>query len=93
MSPSLKQFGLPVSSTIIQRDFAAKLKEIKNGTVAQLLILQDNKPAAVLMGVNTCLALLDELEDLRAELIAIERRAAFNEQSSLSLEVVEAGVK
>ncbi|MCU9948986.1 type II toxin-antitoxin system Phd/YefM family antitoxin [Pseudomonas solani] len=72
------------------RSFGAKLKEVTSGEVTHLVIFKDNEPAAVLMGVATYQALQDELEDLRAERLAIERLATLDETKTLSLEDMEA---
>jgi len=75
------------------RGFSAKLKEVTSGDVSHLVIFKDNEPAAVLVGVETYQALQDELEDLRAELLAIERMATLDDKNTVSLEDMEARFK
>ncbi|MDZ5605276.1 type II toxin-antitoxin system Phd/YefM family antitoxin [Pseudomonas sp. RP23018S] len=72
------------------RGFSAKLKEVTNGDVTHLVIFKDNEPAAVLVGVDTYQALQDELEDLRAERLAIERLSTLDIQNTVSLEDMKA---
>lgn len=79
-----------VSAITMAENFSARLKAITNGDVTHLVIFKDNEPAAVLLGVNTYQALQDELEDLRSELLAIERLRSFDETNTLSLEGMEA---
>ncbi|MFJ4383782.1 type II toxin-antitoxin system Phd/YefM family antitoxin [Pseudomonas sp. NPDC089408] len=75
------------------RGFSAKLKEVTSGDVSHLVIFKDNEPAAVLVGVEAYQALQDELEDLRAELLAIERLATLDNTTTVSLEDMEARFK
>ncbi|MBF7143389.1 type II toxin-antitoxin system Phd/YefM family antitoxin [Pseudomonas sp. hsmgli-8] len=72
------------------QSFSARLKDITDGDVTHLVIFNDNEPPAVLVGVNTYQALQDELEDLRSELLAIERLRSFDEANTLTLEDMEA---
>ncbi|MFK3774492.1 type II toxin-antitoxin system Phd/YefM family antitoxin [Pseudomonas sp. NPDC089406] len=75
------------------RSFSAKLKEVTSGEQSHLVIFKDNEPAAVLVGVDAFQAMRDELEDLRAELLAIERLSSLDEQNTVSLEDMEARFK
>jgi antitoxin StbD len=72
------------------RSFGARLKDISSGEVTHLVIFKDNEPAAVLVGVNAYQALQDELEDLRSELLAIERLPSLDNTVTVSLEDMEA---
>jgi antitoxin StbD len=58
-----------------------------------LVIFKDNEPAAVLLGVDAYQALQDELEDLRAERLAIERLPTLSDQNTVSLEDMEVRFK
>jgi len=75
------------------RGFSAKLKEVTSGDVSHLVIFKDNEPAAVLVGVDAYQAMQDELEDLRAERLAIERLSTLDKQNTVSLEDMEARFK
>lgn len=79
-----------VSATAMVRNFGARLKDVTSGDYTHLVIFKDNEPAAVLVGVEAYQALRDELEDLRAERLAIERLPSLNEEDTLSLEDMEA---
>jgi antitoxin StbD len=57
------------------------------------VIFKDNEPAAVLVGIETYQALQDELEDLRSELLAIERPPSLDNNVTVSLEDMEARFK
>jgi antitoxin StbD len=72
------------------RSFGARLKDVTSGEVTHLVIFKDNEPAAVLVGVEAYQALQDELEDLRSELLAIERLPSLDNTDTVSLEDMEA---
>ncbi|MNE79106.1 type II toxin-antitoxin system [compost metagenome] len=93
MSALLDRAEQAVSATAMVRGFSAKLKEVTSGDVSHLVIFKDNEPAAVLVGVEAYQALQDELEDLRAELLAIERLATLDNKTTVSLEDMEARFK
>ncbi|HTN30857.1 MAG TPA: type II toxin-antitoxin system prevent-host-death family antitoxin [Pseudomonas sp.] len=90
MSALLDRAEQAVSATAMVRNFGARLKEVTSGEVTHLVIFKDNEPAAVLVGVEAYQALQDELEDLRAERLAIERLTTHDEDHTLSLEDMEA---
>jgi antitoxin StbD len=93
MSALLDRAEQAVSATAMVRGFSAKLKEVTSGLTTHLVIFKDNEPAAVLVGVDTYQALQDELEDLRAERMAVERLSSLNEMNTVSLEDMEANFK
>ncbi|WCM48645.1 type II toxin-antitoxin system Phd/YefM family antitoxin [Pseudomonas sp. WJP1] len=82
-----------VCAAQMAQDFSAKLKEVTSGDVTHLVILKDNEPAAVLIGASAYQALQDELNDLRADLLAIERLLTLDEQNTASLEDMEAHLR
>jgi antitoxin StbD len=90
MTALLDRADQAVSATTMVRSFSARLKDVTSGDVTHLVIFKDNEPAAVLVGVNTYQALQDELEDLRSELLAIDRLRSLDETNTLSLEEMEA---
>ena len=90
MSALLDRAEQAVSATTMVRSFGAKLKEVTSGETTHLVIFKDNEPAAVLIGVNAYQAMQDELEDLRAERLAIERLSTLDETNTVSLEDMEA---
>lgn len=93
MSALLDRADQAVSATAMVRGFSSKLKEVTTGEVTHLVIFKDNEPAAVLVGVDTYQALQDELEDLRAERLAIERLSTLDIQNTVSLEDMKARFK
>ena len=90
MAALLDRAEQAVSATTMVRSFSARLKDVTSGDVTHLVIFKDNEPAAVLVGVQAYQALQDELEDLRSELLAIERLRSLDETKTLSLEDMEA---
>lgn len=86
MSALLSRADQAVSATAMVRSFGARLKEVTSGDVHHLVIFKDNEPAAVLVGVQAYQALQDELEDLRAELLAIERLPSLDNSNTVSLD-------
>ena len=93
MSALLDRAEQAVSATAMVRGFSAQLQEVTSGEVTHLVIFKDNEPAAVLVGVEAYQALQDELEDLRAERLAIERLSTLDKQKTVSLEDMEARFK
>lgn len=93
MSALLDRAEQAVSATAMVRSFGARLKDVTSGEVPHLVIFKDNEPAAVLVGVETYQALQDELEDLRAELLAIERLPSLDDTNTVSLEDMMARFK
>ena len=90
MTALLERAEHAVSATAMVRSFGAKLKEVTSGAAHHLVIFKDNQPVAVLVGVDAYQALQDELEDLRAERLAIERLSTLDENNTVSLEEMEA---
>lgn len=90
MSALLDRAEQAVSATAMVRNFGARLKQITSGEIKHLVIFKDNEPAAVLVGVEAYQALQDELEDLRAEMLAIERLTTLDENNTMSFEDMEA---
>lgn len=90
MSALLDRAEQAVSATAMVRNFGARLKEVTSGAVTHLVIIKDNEPAAVLVGVEAYQALQDELEDLRAEIRAFELLTTLDQGNRVSLEDMEA---
>ncbi|EOG1040005.1 type II toxin-antitoxin system Phd/YefM family antitoxin [Pseudomonas aeruginosa] len=89
MSALLGRPEQAVSATAMARSFGARLKDVSSGDLPHLVIFKDNEPAAVLVGVAAFQAMQDELEDLRAERLAIERLATLDERNTISHEEME----
>jgi len=93
MTALLNRAEQAVSATAMVRGFSARLKDVTSGDISHLVIFKDNEPAAVLVGIETYQALQDELEDLRSELLAIERLPSLDNDVTVSLEDMEARFK
>jgi antitoxin StbD len=90
MTALLNRAEQAVSATAMVRGFSARLKDVTSGDISHLVIFKDNEPAAVLVGIDTYQAMQDELEDLRSELLAIERLPSIENDVTVSLEEMEA---
>ncbi|MBD8603033.1 MULTISPECIES: type II toxin-antitoxin system Phd/YefM family antitoxin [unclassified Pseudomonas] len=75
------------------RNFSARLNDVTSGDISHLVIFKDNEPAAVLVGIDGYQAMQDELEDLRSELLAINRLPSLENDVTVSLEDMEARFK
>ena len=93
MTALLNRAEQAVSATAMVRGFSARLKDVTSGDISHLVIFKDNEPAAVLVGIDAYQALQDELEDLRSELLAIERLPSLDNDVTVSLEDMEARFK
>lgn len=93
MTALLNRAEQAVSATAMVRSFSARLKDVTSGDISHLVIFKNNEPAAVLVGIETYQALQDELEDLRSELLAIERLPSLDNDVTVSLEDMEARFK
>ena len=93
MTALLNRAEQAVSATAMVRGFSARLKDVTSGDISHLVIFKDNEAAAVLVGIDAYQALQDELEDLRSELLAIERLASLDNDVTVSLEDMEARFK
>ncbi|MCY1562247.1 hypothetical protein D9M68_996100 [compost metagenome] len=67
-------------------NFSARLKDVTCGEQTQLVIIQNNEPSAVLIGVDAFQSLCDELEDLRTERVAVERLRSLERKRLVSHE-------
>jgi antitoxin StbD len=93
MTALLNRAEQAVSATAMVRGFSARLKDVTSGDISHLVIFKDNEPAAVLLGIDAYQSLQDELEDLRSELLAIERLPSLDTDVTVSLEEMEARFK
>lgn len=93
MAALLRRAELAVSATALARSFSAHLNDITSGNISHLVVFKDNEPAAVLIGIDAYQTLQDDLEDLRSELLAIERLASVENDVTVSLEDMEARFK
>jgi antitoxin StbD len=75
-----------ISSTDLQKNTREILDRIVEGKQDRYVVMRDNKPAAVLLPTRMYEALMDELADMRIEVIALERIGTFDPEKALTLE-------
>lgn len=73
-----------VNSTDLSRKTKYLLDAFAGGRKHKLVVMRDNKPAAVILSIKEYQAQQDELEDLRIEAIAAERLAGFDRDAAIS---------
>lgn len=83
MSTLLTRTDQAVSITDIARSTKKYFDKLISGEQDKYVVMRNNAPAAVLLPVADYEALLDEIEDLRIELTAIERLAHPSDESEL----------
>jgi antitoxin StbD len=69
----LNRANQAVSSTDLQKKTREILDQISEPGHDHLVVMRDNRPAAVMMGAERYEALIEELEDLRIEAVARAR--------------------
>lgn len=72
-----------LNSTDLSRRTKAVLDSLSTGTGHKLLVMRDNKPAAVMLSIAEYEAQMDELEDLRMESLAAQRLADFDPATAI----------
>jgi antitoxin StbD len=75
-----------ISITDMIRSTKDIINKLTSGKQDHYVILRNNSPAAVLLNIQSYEALLDELEDLRVEVIARKRIQTFDRTNSISHE-------
>lgn len=75
-----------ISFTDIQRRAKEVFERIENGEQEKYVVLRNNQIAAVLLPVERYQALMDELDDLRIDVIAAERISAFDPATAVTHE-------
>lgn len=75
-----------ISVTDIQRRAKEVFERIENGEQDKYVVLKNNEIMAVLLPADRYEALMDELEDLRIDAIAVERMATFDPATAISHE-------
>jgi len=73
-----------LNSTDLSRNTKTVLDGLARGRKGKLVVMRDNKPAAVLLSIKEYEAQLDELTDLRIEAIAAERLSRFKPSAAIS---------
>ena len=75
-----------ISVTDIQRKAKDIFTKLANGTQSKFFIMRNNELAAVVLPATRYEAMVDELENLRLEAIAVERLASFDSSQAISHE-------
>lgn len=73
MSALLSRVDQAVSITDISRSAKKYFDNLITGEQDRYVVMRNNAPAAVMLGVAEYEQLVEELDDLRVELIALER--------------------
>ncbi|MDR1423637.1 MAG: type II toxin-antitoxin system Phd/YefM family antitoxin [Azoarcus sp.] len=73
-----------ISVTDIQRRAKEIFERIESGEQDKFVVLRNNEITAVLLPANHYEALMDELEDLRIDILAAERLASFDPASAIA---------
>lgn len=84
MSVLLSRADQAVSITDMVRSAKKYFDRLITGNQDRYVIMRNNAPAAVMLAVADYEHLMNELEDLKIELIAAQRLAAMNENTELS---------
>ena len=79
--------ALPVTKLV--RQFKAYLDKICNQEQDKYVVMRNNVPAAVLLSVERFESLMEELEDLRIEVVARERLAHFDGKTISHAEMLQ----
>ena len=75
-----------ISVTDIQRRAKEVFERIERGEQDRFVVLKNNEITAVLLSSERYEALMDELEDLRIDAIAVERIATFDPAKAITHE-------
>lgn len=86
MSVLLERANQTLSITDMSRSTKDIMKKLSSGEQDRYVIMKNNSPAAVLMNINFYEALMDELDDLRIELVARNRLQNFDARQAISHE-------
>lgn len=77
-----------LNSTDLSRKTKEVLDSLAPGRQHKLVVMRDNKPAAVLLSIEEYEAQQDELLDLRVEAIAAVRLSRFDPATAVSHEAI-----
>jgi antitoxin StbD len=73
-----------ISSTELQKNTRMLLDHMADGSQDRYVVIRDNRPTAVVLSVAYYEALMNELEDLRIEAVALDRMASLKQLEPLS---------
>lgn len=86
MSALLERSDQAISVTEISRSAKSIFDRLSSGKQQKYIVMRNNTPAAVMLPVNVYESLMDELDDLRIELTALERLKSFDRPQAISHE-------
>lgn len=86
MTALIERSNEAISITDMIRSTKDIINKLTSGKQDHYVILKNNSPAAVLLNIQSYEALLDELEDLRVDIVARKRIQTFDKEKSISHE-------
>lgn len=88
MTALIERADEAISITDMIRSTKNIINKLISGNQDHYVIMKNNSPAAVLLNIQSYEALLDEVEDLRIELVALKRIQDFDKKQSISHEAM-----
>lgn len=86
MRALLERSEQAVSVTEVSRSAKTIFDRLSSGRQDKYVVMRNNAPAAVMVPVGVYEALMDELDDLRVEMIARDRLSSFDKSKVVSHE-------
>ena len=86
MTALIERADETISITDMIRSAKTIMTKLTSGKHDHYVIMKNNSPAAVLLNIQSYEAILDELEDLRVEIIALKRLQTFDKKKAISHE-------
>ena len=84
MSALLERVDQAISVTEVSRSAKEIFTKLEKGKQDKFVVMRNNAPAAVLLPVDAYEALIEEVEDLRSEIIAIKRMRDFDRGKAIT---------
>lgn len=86
MGALLERSDQAISVTEVSRSAKTIFDRLSSGKQQKYIVMRNNSPAAVMLPVEAYEALMDELDDMRIELTALERLKSFDRSNAISHE-------
>ena len=83
MSALLERVDQAISVTEVSRSAKEIFTKLGKGKQDKFVVMRNNAPTAVMLPVDAYEALIDEVEDLRIEIIAIKRMRDFDRSKAI----------
>lgn len=84
MSVLLETSQQAVSITDFTRSAKRYFSDLKDGVQNRFVVMKNNHPEAVMLSIETFESMISEIDDMRMELIAVERLNSLNEDNLIS---------